>query len=84
MFHKLKCIKSSADMQLLFIFIIFMQKKKNYKLYLELKNIFNVKENNFISVIVFHGAAMLMKGNFLIKSKFLHYNKKTLKIILKY
>lgn len=83
MFHKLKCIKSSADMQLLFISIIFMQKKKK-KLYLELKNIFNVKENNFISVIVFHGAAMLMKGNFLIKSKFLHYNKKTLKIILKY
>lgn len=83
MFHKLKCIKSSADMQLLFISIIFMQKKKK-ELYLELKNIFNVKENNFISVIVFHGAAMLMKGNFLIKSKFLHYNKKTLKIILKY
>lgn len=82
MFHKLKCIKSSADMQLLFISIIFTQKKK--KKYLELKNIFNVKENNFISVIVFHGAAMLMKGNFLIKSKFLHYNKKTLKIILKY
>lgn len=70
-------------MQLLFISIIFMQKKKK-ELYLELKNIFNVKENNFISVIVFHGAAMLMKGNFLIKSKFLHYNKKTLKIILKY
>lgn len=48
MFNELKYIKTSAAT---FHFCYF-HAKKNCKLYMELKNIFNVKENNFISVIV--------------------------------